>query len=100
MRFPSRPSRLKAISIPSALRNAWDLRSRPASACGFLGQSAILPTADDVMAEVLADRDRKRDALDHRPASLRQHRQHCLHDCVLFSRPKDGLIASRPINCA
>src|SRR5208337_5041346 len=41
-RFPSRPSRLNAMSIPRVLRNAWDLRNRPANARGFFGQSAVL----------------------------------------------------------
>jgi hypothetical protein len=42
MRFPSRPSRLNAISMPRVLRNACDLRNGAASARGFFGQSGIL----------------------------------------------------------
>jgi hypothetical protein len=42
MRLPVRPSRLKAISMPTVLRNVWQRRSRPAKARGFLGHPAVL----------------------------------------------------------
>src|SRR6516164_3134998 len=41
-RFPARPSRLKAISMPSARRNVWVRRKCPARARGFLSQAARL----------------------------------------------------------
>jgi hypothetical protein len=42
IRLPVRPSRLKAISMPTVLRNVWQRRNRPARARGFLGHPAVL----------------------------------------------------------
>src|SRR6516165_6282831 len=43
-RFPARPSRLKAMSMPSARRNVWARRKCPARARGFLSRAApVLP---------------------------------------------------------
>jgi hypothetical protein len=39
--FPARPSRLNAMSMPSARRNVCARRRRPASARGFLGQPVL-----------------------------------------------------------
>src|SRR5262245_65215334 len=42
IRLPVRPSRLKAISMPTVLRNVWQRRNRPARAGGLLGHPAVL----------------------------------------------------------
>jgi hypothetical protein len=42
IRLPSRPSRLKAISMPADLRNVWQRRNRAASARGFGGQAPLV----------------------------------------------------------
>ena len=42
VRLPVRPSRLKAMSMPTVLRNVWHRRKRSAKARGFLGQPAVL----------------------------------------------------------
>src|SRR5262249_58470498 len=42
IRLPVRPSRLKAISMPTVLRNVWQRRNRPARARGFFGHPAVL----------------------------------------------------------
>jgi hypothetical protein len=42
IRLPVRPSRLKAISMPTVLRKVWQRRNRPARARGFFGHPAVL----------------------------------------------------------
>src|SRR5262249_14963109 len=42
IRLPVRPSRLKAISMPTVLRYVWQRRSRLARARGFFGHPAVL----------------------------------------------------------
>jgi hypothetical protein len=60
--FPARPSRLKVISMPSARKKVCARRSRPASARGFLGQSALLREAGPPPARSAAAR-RRSDAV-------------------------------------
>src|SRR5262245_42465685 len=42
IRLPVRPSRLKAISMPTVLRNVWQRRNRLARARGLLGHPEVL----------------------------------------------------------
>jgi hypothetical protein len=44
--LPPLPSRLNAISMPSARSDVWARRSRPASARGDFGQATIARTID------------------------------------------------------
>ena len=50
IRLPVRPSRPKAISMPTVRRNVWQRRNRPARARGFLGHPAVVSSAPSLAA--------------------------------------------------